>query len=252
MSRSHAPPTLDRPAVSVLHREPPLTPSRFLSHPYAFLGVLGSAITLAILAAVDGGSVLLRIDEPVARWISDQRTPTWTTIFDAASHLGDNIVIFPLAIIMASFVWRHCRVLAGAILGAAAVRPGLEFVLKAVIDRQRPTIDPIGEFHGPSHPSGHPMAALSFWGLMPAVVALYHGSRRHWWEVTGTSFAIIVAVAASRVYKGAHWLTDVTASLLWGALYLLAVQGVFDRYHHLSECHETELWAASHPEVDAR
>jgi membrane-associated phospholipid phosphatase len=43
-------------------------------------------------------------------------------------------------------------------------------------------------------------------------------------------------VAAARVYKGAHYLTDVTASIAWAALYLASVQGFFDRYHGTKNC----------------
>ncbi len=120
----------------------------------------------------------------------------------------------------------------------------MEFVLKAAIGRKRPDIDPLGEFAGPPHPSGHPMAAAALWGLIPAVVALHFRDRVLWWASSVAAFVIVVSVAATRVYKGAHWLTDVTASLLWAGLYLLAVQGVFDRFHRERDCrhpqHETQ------------
>ena len=100
---------------------------------------------------------------------------------------------------------------------AALLRPGLEYLLKGAVDRPRPNIDPLGTFHGPSHPSGHPLAAASLWGLVPAVVALHVHSRALWWATVGMASAIITGVAAARVYKGAHYLTDVTASLAWAA-----------------------------------
>jgi undecaprenyl-diphosphatase len=176
--------------------------------------------------------------------VSDIRTDTWTGLFNATSHLGDNIVVFAVAAPLAVATWFRCRFLAGAIVLAAAFRPLMEFVLKAVIDRPRPDIDPLGEFAGPSHPSGHPMAAAALWGLLPAVAALHFRSRVLWCAAAVSTVVIVTLVAAARVYKGAHWLTDVTASLLWGALYLLAVQGVFDRFHHERDCrhpqHETQ------------
>ncbi len=241
-----APPPVERPAVSLLHRDPPLTPSRFFFHRrVVFVVTVALVVGLAVLAAVDGGSTLDGIDRPVARWVSDHRTPLLTDLFDAASHLGDNLVIFPLAVLLALWTVRHCRYLAGALLLAAAIRPAIEFTLKALVDRARPDIDPLGTFHGPSHPSGHPLAAASLWGLAPAVVAMHVRSRALWWATVGASFTIIVAVAASRVYKGAHYLTDVTASLAWAGLYLACVQGVFDRFHHERDCrhpqHEVQV-----------
>lgn len=251
MSRSHrvdgvaTGTPVERPAVSILHRDPPLQPSDFFFHRrIVFVATVLAVVTLAVLASTDGSSVLLRIDEPVARWVSDVRTGAWTDFFNGASRLGDNIVVFAIAAPLAVVTWFRCRYLAVAIVLAAAFRPLMEFILKAGIDRERPDIDPLGEFAGPSHPSGHPMAAAALWGLIPAVVALHFRSRVLWWAAAVITFAIVVLVAAARVYKGAHWITDVTASLLWAGLYLLAVQGVFDRFHHERDCrhpqHETQ------------
>lgn len=236
---------VERPAVSLAHPDPPMRPSDFFFHRrIVFVVTVLAAVTLAVLAAIDGGSVLLVVDEPVARWVSDIRTDAWTDFFNGASHLGDNIVVFAIAVPLAVVTWFRCRFLAVAIVLSAVFRPLMEFTLKAGIGRERPDIDPLGHFAGPSHPSGHPLAAAALWGLIPAVVALHVRNRVVWWSSAVAAFVIVVLVAAARVYKGAHWLTDVTASLLWAALYLLAVQGVFDRFHHDRDCrhaqHETQ------------
>lgn len=51
--------------------------------------------------------------------------------------------------------------------------------------------------------------------------------------VSGT---VIVAVAASRVYLGVHLLTDVTAALVLGTLYLLGVEQLLDHHHRRRPC----------------
>lgn len=231
------PPPIARPAVSLLHRDPPLTPTQFFFHKrLIFAGTVSLAVGLAVVASVDGGSILDAVDLPVAEWVADIRTPLLTDVFNAGSRLGDNVVVFGVASALAVYTYRHCRYLAVALILAAAFRPAMEFVLKALVDRQRPTIAPLGEFHGPSHPSGHPLAAASLWGLLPAVVALHHRSRALWWATVAMSATVVVVVAAARVYKGAHYLTDVGASLAWAGLYLLCVQGTFDRFHHDRDC----------------
>jgi membrane-associated phospholipid phosphatase len=245
----HGPARYLRPAVSLTHLDPPLTPATFVRHREPlFVGVVALNLTLAGLAAFDGGSILLHVDEPVARWVAEQRTPWLTTLFDAASALGDNVVVFAAGAATAAVTWRRCRYLAGALVLAGAFRPVMEFVLKALIDRERPDIEPLREFRGPSHPSGHPMAAAAFWGLVPAVIALHVRSRRLWQAAVAVSLAIVAMVAFSRVYLGGHWLTDVTASIGWATLYLIAVQGTFDRFHHDRDCrhsqHETQRPAA--------
>lgn len=226
--------------ISLLHFEPPICPNRFFGNrPWLFGGTIGLVLTLAFLAALDGGSLLDEIDQPITEWVVDQRTPTTTDFFNSVSRLGDNIVVFAGALTVAAITWRKCRYVAIAFLGAVAFRPLVEFVLKAVIDRERPDLG-FQEFEGPSHPSGHPMAAASFFGLIPAAVALYTHSHRVWTVVTAVSLTAPPLVAAARVYKGAHWTTDVVASLLWGALYLLVVQGVFDRFHPIGRCEQAD------------
>jgi undecaprenyl-diphosphatase len=226
-----------RPAISLLHRDPPLTAKQFFFHRKGiFAATLTLSIGLALLAAWDGGRVLLRLDEPVAEWVASIRTDGLTAFFNGASRLGDNTFIFAVAALLALWTWNRCRYLAVALVLAALFRPLMEFVLKAGVDRTRPDIEPLAEFRGPSHPSGHPLAAASLWGLLPAVVALHVRSRALWWAAVALSCTVVVAVAAARVYKGAHYLTDVTASLSWAALYLAAVQGFFDRYHGSKNC----------------
>lgn len=243
----HPPEEVARPAVDLFHRDPPLTPSRFFFHPVVFVLTISLVVGLAVAAAIDGGALLDTLDRPVARWIAEHRNADVTHLFNITSRFGDNVVVFGLAVILAALTVRRCKYLALALLAAAAVRPAVEFVLKAVVSRTRPDIAPLGDFHGPSHPSGHPMAAASLWGLMPAVVALHVRSRFAWWATVAASGVIIVSVAAARVYKGAHFLTDVIAALAWAGLYLACVQGLFDRLHHERDCahpqHEVQAGA---------
>ena len=70
------------------------------------------------------------------------------------------------------------------------------------------------------------------------MVALFGAGKKLWWTVTGTVSAIIVLVAMARVYRGAHWATDVTASVLWATLFLLAVEVLYTRFHERFGWHD--------------
>ncbi len=239
-------PTPTRRSAPQFHREPPYSPRRWFARPGVLALTLLAVVTLAVLAAYDGSRLLLTVDEPIQRWVAQHRSDDWTAFFNAVSHLGDNRIVLPLGVLLAAVTFRRCRYLAIAVLLALAVRPGLEFVLKSLIDRARPDIAPLAHFAGPSHPSGHPLAATAFWGLLPPVVALFGAGKKLWWTVTGGVSAIIVLVAMARVYRGAHWATDVTASVLWATLFLLAVEVLYTRFH------ERFGWHDDADELDAR
>jgi len=219
------------------HHHTPLTPARvLLVDEILVVVVAGLAVVLAALAAYDGGRVLLTWDEPIQRFVEANRGPTLDTVFKQASRLGSNIVIFPAAAVMAALSWRRCRPLAMFVLAAAALRPLMEFLIKELVDRDRPDIVRMVDGTGPSHPSGHVLASLAVWGLLPAVVAIATGSRR-WWRVSLVAVMVLIPfIAASRVYLGVHWATDVFAGLLIGSLYLLVVEVVFLRWHPDGGC----------------
>jgi undecaprenyl-diphosphatase len=226
-----------RPAVSLLHRDPPITAKHFFYHRKLVFGAtLTFAVGLALLASWHGGEILLHVDDPVANWVARRRTDEWIDVFGAFSHLGDNYVVFAVAGVLALWTLPKCRYLAATLVVGALVRPLLEFILKDLVGRPRPNIHPLGTFRGPSHPSGHPLAAASVWGQLPAVVALHFRSKVLWWASVVVGFTVVALVAIARVVKGAHYLTDVAASYAWAALYLAAVQGFFDRYHGERDC----------------
>jgi undecaprenyl-diphosphatase len=121
--------------------------------------------------------------------------------------------------------------LAIAIVVAVALRPLFELLLKDVVGRPRPDLDRMVNGVGYSHPSGHVLATITLYMLLPAVVALYFG-RKRMWQATWIFVAFLApAMAACRVYLGVHWATDAAAGLLWGVVYLAAVGALFDRYH---------------------
>jgi undecaprenyl-diphosphatase len=220
-----------------LHRAPPLTPGGvLLRHPTIIGTVAGLSLSLGILAAVDGRSPLLTIDEPIQRWVVAHRSDAWTHAARSFSRLGSNLVVFSVFAVVVAWTLRRCRTLALTLSAAVLIRPPIEFVLKEVVDRDRPDLSRLVDGTGPSHPSGHVLAAVALWGLLPPLVSTFVRSRTIWWLSVATAGVLLTGIAASRVYLGVHWFTDVVQGALLGSLYLAALEHLFAHHHRHRLC----------------
>ena len=236
-----------------LHHHPPLTPAGVLLRGRWAAPVVATVfLALTGLAAFDGGAVLRKVDEPVSRAFIDWREPWLDAIVKTVSALGGVTLVVAVAGLLLLLVWHQCRALAWTLLAATAARPLLEWALKELAGRERPDIDRLVPGNGPSFPSGHVMAAVAIWGLLPPVVALLTGRRSAWWWSVAISAAVITAVAFSRVYLGVHWLSDVVGALLLGALYLLAVEALLEWHHERRPCPAIDIAEGSAAPAAAR
>ena len=224
-----------------LHDEPPATPAGLLLRsPKTVPIIVGAFVVLALLAAINHGSVLLTWDEPIQRWVESRRTSELDDFFLYMSRFGGlQVVVAGIAVLLV-LVWRTCRPLFVLLLVATLARPLVEWTLKATIDRDRPDFDRLVGGHGPSFPTGHVMAAIALWGLVPPVVALLTEKRVWWWIATVVSGTMILIVAASRIYLGVHWFSDVIGALLFGCIYLLVVEWLFHVGHRRYPCEHYE------------
>jgi undecaprenyl-diphosphatase len=198
--------------------------------------VFGVFLTLAVAAAMAGSQVLLTWDEPIARWVEAHRTALLDDVFHTFSRLGSTIPVLVVATAVGIAAWRRCRAVGVALIVATFSKPLVETVLKVAVDRDRPNFQRLVEGNGPSFPSGHVMAAMALWGMLPLVVSLYTRRRDVWWGSVAVAATIIGGIAASRIYLGVHWYSDVVGGLLAGAIFLVGVQAVYDHQHRAHGC----------------
>jgi membrane-associated phospholipid phosphatase len=160
---------------------------------------------------------LLEIDSSVADWAHVNASEVSLQATVAVTLLGDTLVVSGLAVFLGAVVWvrrREARTLvflAAIVIGDALIT----VAVKLLLDRARPTLNPIAEMLGPSFPSGHSSMAAAFYAA--AALLLVQGrSRPASAGIPGAAVAIAVAVAASRVLLDLHWLSDVVAGLAFG------------------------------------
>jgi undecaprenyl-diphosphatase len=200
-----------------MHRHPPVTLNAVTRYGYGLLIAAGGAFVALAVGARFGW---LFWDHEVSEEVFEARTGWLDTLALRVSWMGSTPVVITVAAILAVVAWRRCPRLAVAIVLLALARPLVEFGLKELIHRDRPSGNQMVPGRGPAFPSGHPFAFALTWGLVPMVVALYTKRRAVWLMMAGTMWSLAVLVAASRVWLGVHWFSDVVAGLL------LAVIGV--------------------------
>ncbi len=162
---------------------------------------------------------LTKIDARVVNLMPSIRTPLQTSFFRFVTFTAEILSILLLILLSCIILWRKQQKLAiGLLLFAFAAEEGSAFVLKHLIGRIRPaqSLSLIKE-DSFSFPSGHVLRATVIFGLLSYL--LYRSFKSSVLRL-GIILGYLVGVtlvALSRVYLGAHYPSDVLASILFGA-----------------------------------
>lgn len=99
------------------------------------------------------------------------------------------------------------------------------------MDRERPQWpDPVDSAHYAAFPSGHAMTAVVSCGLLVWLLRLYGAGPVARGAVLAVAVVSAVGVAATRVYLGVHWLTDVVGGSLLGVAVVALSAAGYARY----------------------
>jgi undecaprenyl-diphosphatase len=201
---------------------------------YFTLGFIVSAVlvTMFALLADEVFEVAKKpqpLDLAIGAALAGLRSPALTRFMKALTFLGSAEVVLALTtlVIIVLVLERHmisALLFAGSVVGGF----GLEFTLKIVFGRARPDQWPaLVTENTYSFPSGHATMSTVLFGGIVAVV--FHLSRRRavlraFRTVTLlVCLLLVMGVAVSRIYLGAHWASDtaggVMVGLFWVTLY---------------------------------
>lgn len=193
---------------------------------------VGLVMFAGLLNGVLERSDLTVWDSPTLTWLLAHRTPAATAVFARISWLADPPVLITVVLVISIVLVGRTRRARPALLlgGGMGLALATSSTIKVLVARPRP---PVAEMVAPAElnfafPSGHTLGAAVF---------LLVGAYLWWtWRPTArvalAGFAIsaagTLAVAASRLYLGYHWFTDVTASMTL-AVAILGVVVLGDR-----------------------
>ena len=166
------------------------------------------------------GDPLADWDVRFALWLHEHTTGELVGAFKLVTLAGSAVVLGALVLSLAVVLWQrgvpeHAAFLVAAFVGAEIVNA----LLKLAFHRPRPELAFL-ELHTYSFPSGHSTAATAAFGAIAIVLwPRLRSSRRRLALVVATA-GIVLLVGFSRMYLGAHYLSDVLGGFALGATWL--------------------------------
>lgn len=212
---------------SVIHHPQPLRQQLMLSA--TVLGITGLLFGLIAHNVVSGGALTIA-DIKIAQWLHAHSSPLLTRCLLIITHLHDPLIISPVAALITFYLaWRKRWYAALAVLLVVQGAMLLNLLAKHMFHRARPSFEyPILTLTTYSFPSGHVVASTVFYCVCAALLISQTRSSRRAFYIALMAFFMIVLVTFSRVYLGAHYLSDVLAALLeaiaWLVLCISAIQ----------------------------
>jgi len=210
--------------VSVVRQRLLLMVGAYVAIGLAVVGV-GWLITHPLEGPVDS------FDDPVARWFAGERTSWLDPVAQFGTLLGETPVGLAVGAVVAVVAGLALRAIWPALMMALADvgHGGIYWVGTHADPRDRPPVKILDTGLVPDHsfPSGHVGTAVAVYGGAAVLLALWLRSRD---RRSGLGRAVVVLLLAvplfvglSRLYEGAHHLTDVAISVLYAGAWLLAV-----------------------------
>ena len=182
-----------------------------------FLGSRWRSLLLALGLVL--AAAAFWFDAPVLRWMTAQQTPGARAFMRSVSWWGDwpsHVLLGLAGALIAHFVGsRRWLAIFAAMVIACAVAGTVNRVIKIAAGRARPAVQVDAGWNGPrfsskyhAFPSGHTAASTAFF----AALVVARGSIG-WFFVP-----IPILIGFSRLYLGAHHLSDVVFAMMLGVV----------------------------------
>ena len=173
-------------------------------------------------------------DNGILLRVAKMRTPSLTSAAIDVTALGSSALVILISgfTLLVLLVMRDRR---GALqlLLASAGAGNLTFITKNMIERVRPLdVTQLIVVSGFSYPSGHAVSASALYFTIAIIGCRYVRRASARATMVMAAFVVSVLVAASRVYLGVHYATDVLSGLSLGVAWALLLTGLFTLHAH--------------------
>ena len=147
--------------------------------------------------------------------ISDFATP----IAKFITNFGGAIFLITLTIILLVLIKN--KKIGISIFSNLVIVTILNQLLKAILQRPRPTEYRIVEETGYSFPSGHSMVSMAFYGYLIYLIYKYVKNKYIKWISIVLLSILVCSIGISRIYLGVHYTSDVLGGFLISMSYLV-------------------------------
>jgi len=214
----------------------------------AALRVAGLLTVLTgLMLAIHRPGWVTELDTATTSWVVAHRSMGFNVAALVITDLGSPVATAAAALICAALLsWRaRSRVPGIVVIGTVSAAALASTALKAVVDRPRPPLQwQLVLETDPSFPSGHVTGTAALLGITAVCVGMGRSRTVRAWLAGGVVTGVLV-IAATRLYLGVHWLTDVSAGAILAAVFVTIGTTVFAALHDRSGQHDAPPVAAS-------
>jgi undecaprenyl-diphosphatase len=183
---------------------------------------LGAAVAFVLIGGLVQLGVATEAEWRVQRAAQAVRSGGLETPMWAISLLGTGWVLLPASVAGALALHRHAALAPWLILVSIGAATAANLA-KLLVIRQRPNAVMW------SYPSAHTFGIVVFMALVLYLLWALDSSPRVRAVALGAGVVLTVAVAVSRVYLNAHWISDVVGGVAGGLAFALVVVLLLDR-----------------------
>jgi len=166
----------------------------------------------AVLEDVVNRDPLVRVDDAIFHVLQSLRTVPLDRVMVGISELGDWVVTTAVTLVALFWLmWRRNRRTALYLCLAVLIPSIFSFLMKLTLRVTRP-IDLNSGWDSYSFPSGHVAVSTALYGFLLVIIICEERSLRRLAAIVFAAL-VVLSIAFSRLYLGAHFLSDVLAGL---------------------------------------
>ena len=191
--------------------------------------LIGGAVFINLLLDALGQEIPGVLDYSLFRFLQDLRTPWADRLMVIITELGDyEVYLSVTAVVCLWLCWQHA--FHATLYWLAAV--GFGWVMSTSFKWTFQVMRPVDLYAGVTHysfPSTHATVSAVMYGFFAVLIARETRPAQRWIPYLGASL-LAVTIAFSRIYLGAHWLTDVVAGLCLGLIWITLLGVAYSRH----------------------